>query len=61
MKSLNAEYAELLSEKKSAYADYHQAKKEMRELLVVKANVDRILCIEKEHIEEKESPSVLRS
>ena len=43
VKSLQAEYAALLAEKKSDYADYRKARDEMRELLTVKANVDRIL------------------
>ena len=33
----------LLAEKKSNYADYRKARDEMRELLTVKANVDRML------------------
>ena len=48
IKSLNAEYAELLSEKKVAYAEYRQVKTEMRELLAVKQNVDMLLG-EKQH------------
>jgi len=43
VKSLQAEYATLLSEKKAAYADYRKARDEMKELLTVKANVDRIM------------------
>lgn len=43
VKSLQAEYATLLAEKKSAYADYKKARDEMRELLTVRANVDRIM------------------
>jgi len=43
VKSLQAEYAALLAEKKSAYADYRKARDEMRELLTVKANVDRLM------------------
>ena len=43
VKGLQAEYAALLAEKKSAYADYRKARDEMRELLTVKANVDRLL------------------
>ena len=43
VKSLQAEYATLLAEKKSDYADYKKARDEMRELLTVKANVDRIM------------------
>lgn len=43
VKSLNSEYAELLAEKKAAYIDYHSVRDEMKELLTIKANVDRIL------------------
>ena len=43
VKSLQAEYAELLEQKKKAYGDYRKARDEMRELLTHKANVDRLL------------------
>ncbi|MBE6905092.1 MAG: relaxase [Ruminococcaceae bacterium] len=43
VKSLQAEYAVLLAEKKEAYADYRKARDEMKELLTVKANVDHLL------------------
>ena len=43
MKTLQAEYAELLAGKKKAYAEYAAAKKEMQEVLTAKANVDRLL------------------
>ncbi len=43
VKGLQAEYAALLAEKKSAYADYRKARDEMKELLTVKANVDRLM------------------
>lgn len=43
VKSLQAEYAALLAEKKTAYADYRKARDEMKELLTVKANVDHLL------------------
>lgn len=43
MKALQAEYAQLLADKKKAYGEYRRARVEMRELLAVKANVDRIL------------------
>lgn len=46
VKSLNTEYAQLLSQKKEAYADYAKAKKEMRELLIHKANVEYILGLD---------------
>lgn len=43
VKSLQVEYAALLAEKKAAYTDYRQARDEMKDLLTVKANVDRLL------------------
>ena len=43
VKDLNAEYAALLGEKKKLYPEYRCARDEMRELLTVKANVDRLL------------------
>ena len=48
VKALNTEYAELLAEKKAAYADYRKAREEMKELLTAKANIDRILELDKE-------------
>ena len=39
IKALNTEYAELLAEKKAAYADYRKAREEMKELLTAKANI----------------------
>ena len=41
--SLRSAYVVQLEEKKTAYREYRQARDEMRELLVVKANVDRLL------------------
>lgn len=51
VKALQEEYYELLSEKKKAYAKYHSIKKEMKNILTAKANVDRLLG---ENISEKE-------
>jgi hypothetical protein len=42
---LRAEYAPALEEKKRAYAEFQKARDEMRELLVAKSNVDRLLNI----------------
>lgn len=52
--SLRARYAKQLDEKKKAYREYREARDEMRALLVVKANVDRLLNLperqnEREH------------
>ena len=43
-----AEYADLLSDKKKAYGQYHVAKKEMQDILTAKANIDRLLGLEQE-------------
>lgn len=43
VKSLNAGYAELLSAKKKAFAEYTDARAEMREVMTVKANVKKVL------------------
>lgn len=47
-KELQAEYAELLADKKKAYAEYRRSREEMRELLAAKANVDRLMSMEEE-------------
>ena len=54
IKALNTEYAELLAEKKAAYADYRKAREEMKKLLTAKANIDRILELDKEQEEANE-------
>ena len=43
VKKLQAEYAQLLEKKKDAYRQYRDVREEMRQLLIAKANVDRIL------------------
>lgn len=43
VKTLNMEYAELLSAKKKAFTEYTNARAEMREVMTVKANVEKIL------------------
>lgn len=48
VKTLQAEYALLLSEKKKVYGQYHSAKKEMQDILTAKANIDRLLGLEQE-------------
>lgn len=40
---LNAEYAQLMAEKKAISPDYYKARDEMRELQIAKANVDRVM------------------
>jgi predicted restriction endonuclease len=48
VKSLNAEYAGLTSEKKAVYVEYRQVRNEMRELLAVRRNVQRLLMLSDE-------------
>ncbi len=43
VKNLQVEYAKLLAEKKAAYSEYRQVKKDKQELLTVKMNVDNLL------------------
>jgi len=45
VKSLNAEYTELVRQKKALYAEYSAVRGEMRELLIHKSNVEKILGI----------------
>ena len=48
MKELNAEYGELLSLKKRLYAEYRQARKEMKDYQTAKYDIDRILNLNTE-------------
>ena len=54
VKSLQEEYAKLLAEKKAAYAEYRTARDEMRELLLHKQNVDRMLGKDERSEEKKQ-------
>ena len=54
VRNLQAEYAQLLEEKKKTYAEYRRSREEMRELLVAKANVDRLLKMDEEQKKEQE-------
>ena len=51
VKSLNAEYAALMAEKKAAYSENRKAREDMKELLTAKANIDRFLGTEEVHEE----------
>lgn len=50
IKTLRAEYAALLAEKKQTYAEYRQARNEMRQLLMAKVNVELPLGIDDKDI-----------
>ena len=54
VKSLQEEYATLLTEKKTAYAAYRRSRDEMRELLIHKQNVDRMLGKDERSEEKKQ-------
>lgn len=53
VRNLQTEYAALLSEKKAAYGDYRNVRDEMKELLTVKANVDRLMGYEDQEKEQE--------
>ena len=55
VKELDAESAELLTKKKSAYPDYRKAKEEMQELLRAKRNVELFFAEEKSSAEKTKS------
>ena len=52
-KELDEEFHQLLSEKKKAYAEYRQVKKDMQEYLVARQTVESILGIDRKKKEEK--------
>ena len=54
VKSLNAEYDELMEKRKRAYAEYRAAKEEMRALQIHKANVDTLLGTEESYERQNE-------
>ena len=53
VKSLQAEYTELLTQKKAAYGEYRTSRDEMKEMLIHKANVEQILGKKPENDEKK--------
>ena len=62
VRSLQAEYADLMARKKAAYAEYHAARREMKEMLAAKANVDHILSdVPRLKYEQKEKDGSARS
>ena len=54
VRSFQAEYAALLAEKKAAYADFRKAREDMKELLTVRANVQKLMGYEAQE-QEKEA------
>ncbi len=53
VKELNAEYAEVLAEKKKLYGDYRQAKKDMQEIQRAKYDIDQFLKDDEEQKKER--------
>ena len=53
IKSLNDEFTELVSEKKNLYNEYTSIRDEMRELLIHKSNVEKILGTDESTTEKK--------
>ena len=43
MDTLKADFQKLAADKKTAYRDYRAAKKDMQEVITVKANIDHLL------------------
>ena len=46
VQSLNAEYMDLVKQKKTLYAEYSSVRSEMRELLIHKSNAEKILDVD---------------
>lgn len=44
IKDLSVEYAQVLSDKKQAYAEYRQIRDEVQELLIAQRNIAALLC-----------------
>ena len=53
VKELNAEYAEVLAEKKKLYGEYRQAKKDMQEIQRAKYDIDQFLKDDEEQNKER--------
>ena len=46
IRELNAEYAQVLAEKRTLYADYRRRRKQMQDFVVARKNVEMVLDIE---------------
>ena len=55
VKELDAEFAELLTQKKAAYPDYRKARNEMQELVRAQKNVERFFAEEKDTTEKTQT------
>lgn len=54
VKDLNAEYAELMAEKKAAYAEYRKVKEDAQELLIAKSNLETLMEAEQKASKERQ-------
>lgn len=54
VKSLQAEYAKLLAEKKKLYPEYSSTRQEMRDLQMARANVARLMGYDEKEQKQKE-------
>ena len=55
VKALNAEYSDLLTQKKAAYPDYRKARDEMQELMKAQKNVEMFFAEEKSTTEKEQA------
>ena len=60
IKELNAEYKRVLEEKKSAYAEYREAKKNMQEFAIARKNVETILGLTRAQTEQQKKAEQMR-
>ncbi len=54
VKELNAEYAELLSGKKAAYAEYRKLRDEAQELTIARTNIESLYEAERKETEHRD-------
>lgn len=54
VKDLNAEFSEILAEKKAFYGEYKQVRKEMKDYQTAKYDIDRFLGLYEEEVQQKE-------
>ena len=55
VKELDAEFSELLTQKKAAYPDYRKARNKMQELVLAQKNVERFSAEEKNTTEKTQT------
>ncbi len=59
IKQLNQEYAQVLADKKKAYAEYRTARKTMKDLLIARKTVETILEVDHTKMEQKKKEQPL--